>query len=82
MYCDSSSQNFDSGVVSANFVWEPADWDIGVDCIDGLFTNWKKQVDCISNELIMAIYSWFINIAFSTLNHVFLSGVNLPLESP
>ena len=51
VYCDSSSQNFDSGVdvqVSANVVWEWADWDIWVDCSDGLFTNWKKQSDCIS----------------------------------
>ena len=42
VYCDSSSQNFDSGVdvhVSANVVWEWADWDIGVDSSDGLFTN-------------------------------------------
>ena len=55
VYCDSSSQNFDSGVdihVSANVVWEWADWDIGVDCSDGLFTNWKKQIDCISKVVL------------------------------
>ena len=55
VYCDSSSQNFDSGVdvhVSANVVWERADWDIGVDSSDGLFTNWKKQIDCISKVVL------------------------------
>ena len=42
VYCDSSSQNFNSGVdvhVSANVVWKRADWNIGVDSSAGLFTN-------------------------------------------
>ncbi len=55
VYCDSSSQNFNSGVdvhVSANVVWERADWDIGVDSSDSLFTHWKKQIDCISKVVL------------------------------
>ena len=42
VYCDSSGQNFNSGVdvhVNANVVWERANWDIGVDSSDGLFAN-------------------------------------------
>ena len=55
VYCDSSSQNFGSGVnvhVSANVVWEWADWELGVDSNDGLLTNWKKQIDCISKFVL------------------------------
>ena len=55
VYGDSLIQNFDSGVdvhVSANVVWERADWDIGVDCIDDLFTHWKKQIDGISKVVL------------------------------
>ncbi len=50
VYCDSSSQNFRSGVnvhESANVVWERADWNVGVDYSDSSFTNWKKQIDCV-----------------------------------
>jgi hypothetical protein len=45
MYCDSSSQSFDSGVdvhVSATVVWEWADWVIGVDSSGILFANREK----------------------------------------
>jgi hypothetical protein len=38
--------------VSTNVVWEWADWDIGIDSSDGLFTNWKKQIDCISKVVL------------------------------
>ena len=37
---------------SANVVWERADWDVLVDCSDGLFSNWKKLIDYGNNVVL------------------------------